>query len=898
MNNKLVFILLFGLFVFFFTSCKKENSENQKVVKGVINLSDFDKDKIYTIQGDWEFYWNKLLKPSEIRNLPSDSVNYTYVNNGWNDFIYNGQKIKGFGFATYRLKIIAPQGLYTIKFRQILSAYKVWINDKLVSQVGNPGDINTHNAKILPNEIVFRSVSDTIEVVLQVSNYSHRVGGIQELVTIGKPNVITERVKNSLNYSFFILGSEAIFALYFLLTFFFRRKNIAYLYFSFSILTSLLFEIVNNEMFFMRVLSEISSFELIKKIDFLCNYTRLTFFSLFFWAFFKDNKIINKYVFSVILSISVILDLYVLFTPCRLYSETLMFFMAFGLISFLYFTFSLLYGLFKKVKNIVFSFIGMLIFNIGLINDILFNLNVINSIYLLNTGLLIFFIMQSIILALNYSYTQSSVNILSNRFIVLDRLRNSFLNITSYDLPKALEIISAEYEADKIEILVYNNKKTYCESKKQDGSILFAQMEQNLTSDFDENLFIDSTVKSKNLLFHKDEFSVFSMPLIQNEEIKAVLLLGRIKKFTKEELTILEDISSHISVIFENYNYFWTLDKINKNLEFLIDKRTKLAYKQKDELIAKTFELDEKIEELNISSKIVDDLNQELITNRREITEAQQKLMIQQQEINSQKLLLTDKTKNINSSINYAQKIHKTLFRINQRVDNTEIFEFAKPKDIVSGDFWGVFKSANKIYVTLVDSTGQNVSGTFLSFLILSFIEEIIIDNFRNDLSSADILYLLKNKYLKFIGAEKTSRLIQDSFDISLVAFDNRNNVLEFSGAGQPALIVRKGENIFLEPDISPVGGHQHFFDNKYKNKKIEYKKNDTVYLFSDGFSNQITKETKQKFGINNFLLLLNSISPYAFDKQKHDLNEKFDELLQNIRQIDDVLVVGVKFNI
>lgn len=50
---------------------KDEKPVQPKVINGVINLTnwDFDKNGNVELNGEWEFYWNQLLEPSDFHQL-------------------------------------------------------------------------------------------------------------------------------------------------------------------------------------------------------------------------------------------------------------------------------------------------------------------------------------------------------------------------------------------------------------------------------------------------------------------------------------------------------------------------------------------------------------------------------------------------------------------------------------------------------------------------------------------------------------------------------------------------------------------------------------------------------------------------------------------------------------
>lgn len=891
MKNKRFSILsIILLFSVFFSSCG-EKKQQETVVDGVLNLSNFNKEKIYSIDGNWEFYWKQLLTPEYFTKYSKDTVNFIKINNTWQDYSFeDGEKIGGHGFATFHVQIIAPPDDYILKFRQVISSYKIWINGIIVDEIGKVGRTEEEAvAKTLPREFYINSVSDTIDIVVQVSNFSHRVGGIQENVSFGTKEKIITHVKGNLLYCYILIGAELIFAIYFLFTFFFRRKNLAYLFFSLSIIVTLMFELVNGEMAFMRFFPEISSWELTKKMDFFGSYSRGLFFILFIWILFEKYKIINKYVFYVLFTVALSSSLIVLFTPCKIFSQTLIMYMAFGLFLFSYFTFSLFKGLLKKIPNIIYSFIGMFVFVVAMMNDMLFNLNLINTGYFLNTGLLVFFVTHSIILALNYSLTESNITTISNRFEKLERLRIKLINIPSYFLGKNLEIISREFSLDILEMFIVKDDNAFCECKLVDKKVECKKMEQNYISDIPTNLIEKFIEIKKSEVFKEDNITFLSMPLFDENTLKAILVIGRKEnRFTKEEIGVFQDLTSQIDVIFDNYSYYWNLENINKNLENVIEKRSKIVYKQKDELLEKTAELDLKMEELNVSSEMIKDMNNDLFEARKEISKRTKVLVEQQEEIKKQREILQLQKNDIDSSINYAKKIHTTIFNNQRKIKNADFVELSMPKEMVNGDFWGSYNTNDKTFVGLIDGTERNITGTFLSFLILSFFEDIINENYSEKITTINVIEELITRFKNISVENEKNKDIKNSFDICLVSFDYNQNLLEFTSTKQNALIVRRGDLIVLNANDTRS-------NKDLIISKINLKKNDTIYLYSDGILKQQHHKNNKNITEDEFYEVLRKNNKLHLQKQKEEIRKLFINLKGIEEQTDDFLLLGIK---
>jgi hypothetical protein len=79
---------------------------------GVLDLEDwsFGRDGVLSLEGEWEFYWQKLLAPEDFKSGGAVSrTGYIRVPGTWNGYAPpgngKGQKLPGEGYATYRLVV-------------------------------------------------------------------------------------------------------------------------------------------------------------------------------------------------------------------------------------------------------------------------------------------------------------------------------------------------------------------------------------------------------------------------------------------------------------------------------------------------------------------------------------------------------------------------------------------------------------------------------------------------------------------------------------------------------------------------------------------------------------------------------------------------------------------------
>lgn len=261
-------------------------------------------------------------------------------------------------------------------------------------------------------------------------------------------------------------------------------------------------------------------------------------------------------------------------------------------------------------------------------------------------------------------------------------------------------------------------------------------------------------------------------------------------------------------------------------------------------------------------------------------------------------LLLKKKNQKITDSINYALRIQQSILLSDEDVKKIipNAFVFYQPRDIVSGDFYWFSKVEDKVVIAAVDCTGHGVPGAFMSFLGYSLMNEIITE--KKITRPSEILNKLHDGIVKLLRQKSDKMSSQDGMELSLCIYDKSSKILEYSGAMNPVYIVKNKEIITLLPDDLAIGGSL-FNENKrikFTDKQIKISKNDALYLFSDGYIDQFGGEQNLKYNVPRFINLLLEIHEKQPHEQKLIVENSINNWKGKYKQIDDMLVIGVKF--
>lgn len=274
--------------------------------------------------------------------------------------------------------------------------------------------------------------------------------------------------------------------------------------------------------------------------------------------------------------------------------------------------------------------------------------------------------------------------------------------------------------------------------------------------------------------------------------------------------------------------------------------------------------------------------------NRFKITQ-KQKVVIE-----SQKHVVEEAHKEITDSINYAERLQRSLMASNQLLNKNldNYFIYFNPKEAVSGDFYWASQLHNGNFcLVAADSTGHGVPGAIMSMLNMNSLKESVIENLCEPHL---ILNQTRNIVIETLANDGSKEGGKDGMDAALIVFDQQKTKAEFSLANNPLWLIRNRELIEYKADKMPIGKHDKQ-DQSFTKHELLLEKGDTIYIFTDGYADQFGGEKGKKFMYKPLKELLLSIQGNTMNDQKEVLNQRFIEWKGDLEQVDDVCVIGIR---
>ncbi|MEN8156578.1 MAG: SpoIIE family protein phosphatase [Bacteroidota bacterium] len=258
---------------------------------------------------------------------------------------------------------------------------------------------------------------------------------------------------------------------------------------------------------------------------------------------------------------------------------------------------------------------------------------------------------------------------------------------------------------------------------------------------------------------------------------------------------------------------------------------------------------------------------------------------------------VSEKQREITDSIRYALRIQHAALPEGKLLKDAfdDSFVLYRPKDIVSGDFYWYHQVGDRFVVIAADCTGHGVPGSFISLLGIRFLRRAVIDDgiVQPDL----ILARLRDELVNFFRKVTTQDVdeIKDGMDLAVCTYDTREKILEYAGAYNQLYLMRGGEVITYKADRHAVSAQSSDENRPFTSHRISVQKDDTFYIFSDGYQDQLGGPAGKKFMSKKFRELLLDIHQKSMHDQQDILQERLDGWMEHTEQTDDILVMGFK---
>ena len=424
-----ILIFLLVLLILFSVACGQNYSgkEPPKAIKGVLDLRewDFEKDGIVKLDGEWEFYWDKLLTPEDFKKNDPILDGITWIPGSWKALNLNGEELPDEGYATYRLKILINKraGLLSLRNEEIRTSYKIWVNEVITISEGHVKTSKNIIPKLTGNShsALFESNSEVLQLILQVSNFVDLNGGIHKSLTLGTENQIKKVRDQNIALDMFLFGSLVIMALYHFGLFLLRKKNISFLLFGVFCLLIALYGLSFGEGI-LQSFNIINSLNIILRYNYLCGFLGAPIILAFVHSIFPKDT--HRKALKIFLIVWAPLLLFLFFSPINLLVRALNIYAIMSLVTLIFVTYILFNALLQKQEGSLIFLFGFSVFFLTAISDLLSQNGFIETRELAPFGLFIFIFSQAYLLSKQFT----------NAFYMTENLSSSFARFVPMEI--------------------------------------------------------------------------------------------------------------------------------------------------------------------------------------------------------------------------------------------------------------------------------------------------------------------------------------------------------------------------------------------------------------------------------------------------------------------------------
>ncbi len=397
-----------------------------KAVKGVLDLRDWNfepesnsnRDGIKKLAGDWEFYWQELLTSEDfsckdsISNCKENSAiastpDYMPTPHSWNGHKMqdNSTILGGEGYATYRLSVLLSDHLvgevFALRSEYQGTAYRIYVDSKLIQSVGIVDrEKDKAQAMHLPTLGFIKVTRNRLEIIVQVSNYHNRLGGLWNHIYLGKSDQIQSLVNQRRGTDLFVIGIIFIIGIYHLLIWSIRRKESSPLYFSILCIIVLIRLLSTSEYLFVEAFPQLGyKFYCLLEYGsiYFCVPVAIHYFTL------SIQKKSNKYIIYLAYLIASSFFIFAISTPVRIFSHTAEIYQFVLLASIIYLMYIIIYSVIKRIEYSFISLFGFLVLSAAIIQDILYSREIIQTGFFGPYALVAMIFSQAMILSLKFS---------------------------------------------------------------------------------------------------------------------------------------------------------------------------------------------------------------------------------------------------------------------------------------------------------------------------------------------------------------------------------------------------------------------------------------------------------------------------------------------------------------
>ncbi len=253
--------------------------------------------------------------------------------------------------------------------------------------------------------------------------------------------------------------------------------------------------------------------------------------------------------------------------------------------------------------------------------------------------------------------------------------------------------------------------------------------------------------------------------------------------------------------------------------------------------------------------------------------------------------IILDKNKSINRSISYAKQIQTASLPKSNYIDTlfNSHYIFNRPKDVISGDFYAAYLVNGHTLFICADCTGHGIPAAMLNTFGITSLNQIILEK---GITAPNLIIHELSLRLKYLFQSDQSE-VKDGMDLAIISIEHATSTLTFFGAGRSAYIQRQLEIIELKKQTYGIGGIFKIESGPVTpNQIFQLEKNDCIYLFTDGITDQPNSMTGKKLSTKTLIQQIQTMERLPKTEKEPYFNTFMNDWIGNGKQFDDMLFI------
>ncbi|WP_434686168.1 SpoIIE family protein phosphatase [Pseudanabaena minima] len=391
---------------------------------------------------------------------------------------------------------------------------------------------------------------------------------------------------------------------------------------------------------------------------------------------------------------------------------------------------------------------------------------------------------------------------------------------------------------------------------------------------------------------------IFRLILIENQPIEYFLLpplLWSASRFGAKITTLIAMVVSMAASVSTAYKFgvFYKVSQESNSLIFLqlfmgVMLITTIAVLA---LVAENNRASEKLQEqVILKDKAYTQLDQINRNLENIIDERTRELIKANQEINSLNQRLTVENYRMSSELAVTRKLQEMILPRKKELNSIkelDIVGFMEPADEVGGDYYDVLQRNGRIKIGIGDVTGHGLESGVIMIMVQTAIRTLLINGEGNAVKFLSTVNQTIYENLQRMNCDKS---------LSLILMDYHDNKLYISGQHESVIVVRlNGEIEIIDTDSLgfPIGLTDEITEFIFE-LEIHLDLGDIVLLYTDGIP-EAENPSKQHYGLNRLIQVISESHKQPIDQIREVIIKDVREFIGSHKVLDDITFMVIK---